>query len=97
MNACDNLSRSIRLLEASGYTCSRADKNLQPWDVFGIGPTDMVLVRIVTGYWPNPEALTPLCEFPSPPNCKKLVHQWRDGAELPTVHLVPKSNLYLAV
>jgi hypothetical protein len=95
MNPSDALNHSIRLLTASGYTCGRAEKNLQPWDIIGVGPTGFVLVHVVTSYWPDPLKLQPLVEFPSPPNCLKLVHQWRDGAELPKVHIVPKFNAYL--
>jgi len=88
----DKSSRSIRLLEASGYRCTAA--SLGPWDVIGVGPTDFVMVSVVTGQWPDSSKIDPLCEFQCPPNCKKLVHQWRDGAEQPDTHLVPKFNPY---
>jgi hypothetical protein len=83
------------LLRVAGYKSSRADANLEPWDIVGIGPTNTVLVHVVTGHWPNALKLNPLCEFHCPPNCTRLVHQWRDDAELPITHIVTDINQYL--
>ena len=39
-----NEHRSIKILEAAGYECTRAAGSLGAWDIVGIGSTDVVLV-----------------------------------------------------
>jgi hypothetical protein len=80
-----NEHRSIRLLEASGYACCRSAASLGAWDVIGIGSTDVVLVQCKTRDWPGTVELETLKLFPVPPNCRKLIHRYRDGVRLPDV------------
>jgi hypothetical protein len=80
-----NERRSIALLEAAGYRCTRAAASLGAWDVIGIGSDDIVLVQVKTRDWPGAAEMELLREFPAPPNCRKLVHRWRDGQRMPDV------------
>jgi hypothetical protein len=80
-----NERRSMALLEAAGYRCTRAAASLGAWDVIAIGPTDVVLVQVKTRDWPSAAELEALKLFPAPPNCRKLVHRWRDGQRMPDV------------
>jgi Holliday junction resolvase len=80
-----NEHRSIALLEAAGYRCSRSAASLGVWDIVGIGPTDVVLCQVKTRDWPGAVELEQLREFRCPPTCKKLVHRWRHRARLPDV------------
>lgn len=80
-----NEHRSIRLLEAAGYSCTRAAASLGAWDIVGIGSTDMVLVQVKTRDWPGTVEMETLRTFPCPPNCKRIVHRWRDRKRLPDV------------
>ena len=43
-----NERRSMALLEAAGYQCTRAAASLGAWDLIGIGSTDVVLVQVKT-------------------------------------------------
>jgi hypothetical protein len=45
--------RSIRLLEAAGYACTRAAASLGAWDIIGVGSTDFALVQVKTRDWPG--------------------------------------------
>jgi hypothetical protein len=81
-----NEHRSIILLEASGYRCTRAAASLGAWDIIGIGSTDVVLVQ--TNQWPGSAEMETLRDFPCPPHCQKLVHRWRDRQRLPDVKTV---------
>lgn len=80
-----NEHRSIRLLEAAGYQCTRAAASLGAWDIVGIGSTDVVLVQVKTRDWPGTAETETLRLFPAPPNCRKLLHRWRDRQRLPDV------------
>jgi hypothetical protein len=80
-----NEHRTMQLLEASGYLCTRAAASLGVWDVIGIGPTDVVLVQVKTRDWPGSVEMETLRLFRCPPTCKKLVHRWRARARLPDV------------
>ena len=83
-----NEHRTMRLLEAAGYCCTRAAASLGAWDVIGVGSTDVVLVQCKSNSWPGAVEMETLRAFPAPPNCRKLVHRWRDGRRLPDVREV---------
>jgi len=80
--------RSITLLEASGYRCTRAAASLGAFDIIGIGSTDVVLVQVKSRDWPGTAEMEALRDFPCPPQCKKLVHRWRDRQRMPDVREV---------
>ena len=77
--------RSIRLLKASGYACTRAAASLGAWDIIGVGSTDFALVQVKTRDWPGSVETESLKSFPAPPNCRKLVDRWRDRQRAPDV------------
>lgn len=80
-----NEHRSIRLLEAAGYSCTRAAASLGAWDIIGIGSTDVVLVQVKTNAWPGSVETETMKSFPAPANARKLIHRWRDRQRLPDV------------
>lgn len=80
-----NEHKTIRLLEAAGYLCTRAAASLGVWDVIGISATDIVLVQVKTNGWPGAIEWEQMRRFPAPPNARKLVHCWRDRARQPEV------------
>lgn len=77
--------RTMKLLEAAGYRCTRAAASLGVFDIVGIGTSDVVLVQVKTRDWPGAVEMEQLREFRCPPNAKKLIHRWRDRARLPDV------------
>ena len=80
-----NEHRSMTLLEATGYRCTRAAASLGAWDIIGIGSTDVVLVQVKTRDWPGAAEMESLTLFPCPPHCRKLVHRWKDRQRVPDV------------
>jgi hypothetical protein len=48
-----NEHRSMALLEAAGYRCTRSAASLGEWDIVGIGTTDIALVEVRTRDWPS--------------------------------------------
>ena len=80
-----NEHRSMAILEAAGYRCTRSAASLGTWDIVGIGSTDFVLVQVKTRDWPGAWEMEALKDFPAPPNARKLVHRWRDRQKLPDV------------
>jgi len=77
--------RSIALLEAAGYRCTRAAASLGAWDIIAIGSTDVVLCQVKSRDWPGTAEMETLRDFPCPPNARKLVHRWRDRQRMPDV------------
>ena len=45
----------MKLLEATGYACTRAAASLGVFDIIGIGSTDVVLCQVKTRDWPSTE------------------------------------------
>ncbi len=80
-----NEHRSIALLEATGYACTRAAASLGAWDIIGIGSADIVLVQVKTRDWPGSLETESMKNFAAPPNARKLIHRWKDRQRLPDV------------
>ena len=80
-----NEHRSIALLEAAGYRCTRAAGSLGAWDLIGVSSTDFVLCQVKTRDWPGAVETETMRDFPAPRNARKLVHRWRDRQRLPDV------------
>jgi hypothetical protein len=77
-----NEHRSMKLLEAAGYACTRAAASLGG-DVTGIGSTDFVVAQSKSRDWPGSVEMETLRLFPAPPSVRKLVHRYVDGKRLP--------------
>jgi Holliday junction resolvase len=83
-----NEHRSIKLLEAAGYRCTRAAGSLGVFDIIGVSATDVVLVQVKTRDWPGSVETEAIKEFPTPPNARKLLHRWRPLQRTPDVREV---------
>jgi Holliday junction resolvase len=83
-----NEHRSRLLLEAAGYAVTRAAASLGAWDLIGVGSTDVVLVQVKTRDWPGSVEMETLTTFKVPPNCRRLVHRWRERQRVPDVREV---------
>ena len=77
--------RTMALLEAAGYECTKAGGSLGAWDVIGISATDVVLVQVKSNAWPRSDEMETLKNFRAPMNCRKLIHRWRDRQRIPDV------------
>lgn len=80
-----NEHRSMAILEAAGYACSRSAASLGAFDIIGIGSTDIVLVQVKTRDWPGAAEMETIKAFAAPANARKLVHRWRDRQRIPDV------------
>jgi Holliday junction resolvase len=80
-----NEHRSMALLEAAGYSCTRAAASLGVFDIVGVSRSDIVLVQCKSNAWPRSEEMEQIRDFVCPPNTKKLIHRWRDRVRLPDV------------
>lgn len=79
----------MAILEAAGYACTRAAASLGVFDIVGIGSTDVVLVQVKSNRWVGAVEMEAIQLFAAPPNCRKLIHRWRDRQRLPDVKEVP--------
>lgn len=80
-----NEHRSMALLEAAGYRCTRSAASLGEWDIIAISSQDLVLCQVKTRDWPGTLERQILAEFPAPPNARKLIHRWRPRQRQPDV------------
>jgi Holliday junction resolvase-like predicted endonuclease len=80
-----NEHRSIAILEAAGYLCTRSAASLGAFDIVGIGTTDVVLVQVKTRDWPCAAEVETMRLVPCPHNARKLIHRWRDRQRVPDV------------
>lgn len=80
-----NEHRSIAILEAAGYRCTRSAASLGEWDIVGIGSTDFVLCQVKTRDWPGTVETETLRAFVAPINARKILHRWRSRQRLPDV------------
>lgn len=77
--------RSMALLEAAGYRCTRSGASLGVFDIIGVGRHGFVLVQVKSNRWPDSVEMEALREFPCPSNASKLIHRWRDYQKVPDV------------
>lgn len=80
-----NERRSKDILEAAGYSVTKAGASLGVWDLIGIGSTDFVVVQVKTRDYPGSVEMETLKNFTCPQNCRRLVHRWRHRQRLPDV------------
>ena len=80
-----NEHKSMAVLEAAGYLCTRAAASLGAWDVVGISSQDVVLCQVKSRDWPGCAEMETLKNFPAPPWARKLIHRWRDRQRQPDV------------
>jgi hypothetical protein len=80
-----NEHRSMAILEASGYRCTRAAASLGAWDIVGIGLQDIMLCQVKTRDWPGSVEMKTLRAFVCPANARKIVHRWRARRRVPDV------------
>ena len=83
-----NERKSIRLLEAAGYSCMKAGASLGVFDVIGIGSLTIVLLQVKSNRWPGEAEMEALKLFAAPPNAHKWVHRWDDYARSPKVRIL---------
>jgi len=80
--------RSMQLLEASGYACTRAAASLGVFDIVAIGPTEVVLCQVKSRDWPGTVEMEAIRNFVCPPFCRKDIHRFRDGQRLRDIKVV---------
>ena len=80
-----NEHRTMKLLEAAGYSCTRAAASLGVFDIIGIGSADILLVQVKSNTWPALWEIENIKAFRAPSNTRKLIHRWRDRVKLPDV------------
>lgn len=83
-----NERRSMALLEASGYHCTRSGASLGTFDLIGVSAGGVVLVQVKSNRWPDHVEMEAIREFPVPPHATKLVHRWNDRQRLPLIKAV---------
>jgi Holliday junction resolvase len=83
-----NEYKSIALLEAAGYACTRAAASLGAFDIIAIGADDVLLVQVKSNRWPGRAEMSAIAKFATPANCRKVVHRWRDRRSEPDVREV---------
>lgn len=82
--------KTMRLLEATGYACTRAAASLGMFDVIAIGPTDIRLVQCKSGLKPYlpPAEREAIQLFQVPPNVRKELWLWKTFARHPLIEVL---------
>ncbi|MGH9755239.1 MAG: hypothetical protein ACREA2_20875 [Blastocatellia bacterium] len=83
-----NERRTIALLQAEGYSCTKSGGSLGVFDVIGIGADDIVLCQVKSNRWPSSAEMEAIANFATPAICRKIIHRRRDGQAAPDVREV---------
>ncbi len=83
-----NEHRSMTILEAAGYRCTRSGASLGVFDIIGVGAADILLIQVKTRDWPGTVEMEAIRLFPVPQNARKLIHRWRERQRTPDVREV---------
>ena len=71
------IARSIEVLNAAGYQCSRLDGAFGQFDLIALSSTDVLLVRVCQDKIPFAAYLDDLKAITAPPNSRKGLHVWK--------------------
>ena len=77
--------KTIRLLEAAGYNCTRSAASKGVWDIVAIGPQGVRLIQVKANRQPGPLEREQMAAFPAPPGVSREYWVWRDHARDPTI------------
>jgi len=80
--------RTIRLLEAAGYRCTRAAGSKGVWDIIAIGPCGVRLLQIKSNRAPGTLEREAMAEFVAPPGVTKEYWVWKDRAREPIIKII---------
>lgn len=80
-----NERKTIALLEAAGYSCTKAGGSLGLFDVVGVSSQDTVCVQVKSNSWPGSLEMEALKLFKGHDRCRVIVHRWRDYQRVPDV------------
>lgn len=83
-----NEHRTMALLEAAGYACTRSGASLGVFDIIGVSATDVVFVQVKSRDWPGAVEMEAIKNFRCPSCCKKIIHRYRDGVRNPDVRTI---------
>lgn len=80
--------KTIKILEAAGYDCTRAAGSHGVWDVLGFSRWGSVVCQVKVGRGIAPAELETARDYPVPANCTKLIHEWTKGQPWPKVTIL---------
>ena len=80
-----NEKKSIVMMEALGYRCTKSSASLGLWDFVGYNRHHWVCVQVKSNRNPAKMEMDILKEEEVPPNTSKLLHVWVDYARYPEV------------
>lgn len=79
----------MRMLEAQGYSCTRAAASLGVWDVIAIGPHDIRAIQVKSGGARCSRIeREQMALFRCPENVRREIWRWPDRARLPLVEVL---------
>ncbi len=80
-----NEHRAMRLLEQTGYACTRAAASLGVFDIVAISGQGVRLVQVKSNRWPCPAEMESIKLFPVPAGCSKEVWRFDDYKRQPSI------------
>lgn len=83
-----NEHKAMRILEASGYACTRAAASLGVFDIVAVGPQGTRLVQVKSNRWPNSLEMETIELFPVHKQCTKEIWRFMDYARAPEIKVI---------
>ena len=88
--------KTIKMLEAAGYRCTRAAGSKGVWDIVAIGPDGIRLVQVKANGAPGPSERKQMEIFEAPSNVSKEYWVWVDKARQPVIKTLSLTNKWLS-
>ena len=80
--------KTIKILEAAGYSCTRAAASKGVWDIIAINSTSVSLVQVKANRKPPPVEREEMEQFICPPGVSKEYWVWKDREREPIIEIV---------
>ena len=77
--------KTMRVLEAAGFSTCRSAASLGAWDVIAVGPSGVRLVQVKANRRPGSVEMKTLRDFVAPDNCSREIWVWKDRQREPII------------
>lgn len=84
--------KTIRVLEAAGYDCTRAAASKGTWDIVAMNEDNLRLIQVKANHPPGPKERQSMAGAKAPPLASREFWVWKDNVREPLIKILLKGG-----
>ena len=84
--------KTIRVLEAAGYDCTRAAASKGTWDIVAMNEDNLRLIQVKANHPPGPKERQSMAGAKAPPLASTEFRVWKDNVREPLIKILLKGG-----